>query len=273
MADISFHWTRFWCPRDGSYVLNGDGFLLDPQSLYGAAAHPNVVPFDTVAGAPCLVLLGEPGLGKTTTLCQHRDSVDRRLPDTEHTVLWKDLNAFGTDVRLVQSVFADRTFTTWSDGKGELHLFLDSFDECLLRIDTLACLLADELAKYPVERLRLRVACRTAVWPALLERRLRELWGPNAVGVYELAPLRRCDVAEAAGAMGMDKDAFLAEIDKREAGPLASRPVTLRFLLAAFKRGESLPQTQTAERTIVMHPSLTAIDPPRTFRYFHFPLF
>ena len=59
-----------------------------------------------------------------------------------------------------------------------MHLFLDSLDECLLRIDTIVAFLPEELKKLPVDRLSLRIACRTAVWPLLLEEELRNC-GPE----------------------------------------------------------------------------------------------
>jgi hypothetical protein len=244
MSDLSFPWNRFWCPRDGALVLASDGFLLDPESPYGAAANPDVVPFERIESAPCLVLLGEPGLGKSTALRQHRGGVEAGAAGPGTAILWKNLNAYQSEERLIRAIFEDSMFTAWVAGDGVLHLFLDSLDECLLRIDTLACLLSEELARFPISRLRLRLACRTAVWPALLEHRLRELWGDAAVSVYELTPLRRRDVADAARASQIDADALLAEIDRREASPLASRPVTLLFLLRAFQRGEEWPRTQ-----------------------------
>ena len=88
------------------------------------------------------------------------------------------------------------------------------------------------------------MTCRTAEWPASLERRLRDLWGKDAVGIFELAPLRRVDVGEAAQASGLDPERFLAEVEAREAVPLATRPVTLGFLLNTFSRGQELPRTQ-----------------------------
>lgn len=71
-------------------------------------------------------------------------------------------------------------------------------DECLLRVDTLSLLLIQELKKCPIDRLFLRIACRTADWPANLEGGLKQLWGETSVAVYELAPLRKIDVVTAA---------------------------------------------------------------------------
>jgi hypothetical protein len=65
--------------------------------------------------------------------------------------------------------FDSETFESWRKGDWLLHVFLDSLDECSLRIDDLASILADELPKQPADRLRLRVACRTESWPAVLQ--------------------------------------------------------------------------------------------------------
>ena len=76
--------------------------------------------------------------------------------------------------------------------------------------------LIDELKKYPIKRLSLRIACRTADWPNSLEDGLIQLWGKDAVGVYELTPLRRADVIEAAKTNNLDHNVFLQEIDQKK---------------------------------------------------------
>src|SRR4029077_10801011 len=126
-----------------------------------------------------------------------------------------------------------------------LHLFLDSLDECLLRIDNIAALIADQLPKEPVKRLRIRIACRTAPWPRILENAFLKLFGEEGFEAYELAPLRRKDVRHA-----LDKnyvthpDAFLARVDALDARSLAIKPVTLNFLINTYLRDGDLPADQ-----------------------------
>ena len=113
-------------------------------------------------------------------------------------------------------------------GKGrllDLHLYIDSLDECLLRIDSVAALLADEIPKYPLDRLKLRIACRTASWPPLLERALKSGYGEDLFVATELVPLRRVDVLQAATLSGItDPDSFLARVDG-----LRARHYVLRY--------------------------------------------
>jgi predicted NACHT family NTPase len=131
----------------------------------------------------------------------------------------------------VRDLFHGRDIEKWKNRKGELHLFLDSLDECLLRIDTLSALLLDEIKKCPTDRLFLRITCRTAEWPNLLESGLRELWDEREVAAYELAPLRKKDVAEAARENGLDATTFLEHIETSGVVPFAIKPVTLEFLI------------------------------------------
>jgi hypothetical protein len=100
-----------------------------------------------------------------------------------------------------------------------------------------AALLVEDLAGKAgeaIDRLSIRVGCRTAEWPKTLEDGLTRLWGKEAVGVYELAPLRRVDVLMAAEDSGLNSDTFLRAVDGAEAVPLAIKPVTLEFLLDSY---------------------------------------
>jgi predicted NACHT family NTPase len=239
-----YNWKRFWCPREGKLNLSDDGYLWDPDSESGSIYNPDVVPFESISKFVCLALLGEPGMGKSTAMQTQKGSIDARVSESGDTSLWVNLRAYQTDVRLAQGIFEAPVFQAWLSGKHRLHLFLDSLDECLLRVDTVAALLIEEVEKCPIDRLYLRIACRTADWPGSLEEGLRRLWSEEAVKVYELAPLRRVDVVEAAKTDGLNAETFLTELDKREVVPLAIKPVTLRFLLNTYSRHGQFPSSQ-----------------------------
>lgn len=72
------------------------------------------------------------------------------------------------------------------------------------------------LPRYPTSRMSARIACRTANWPgAILEPVLGSLWGKDAVGIFELGPLRRKDLVAAATAHGIDANTFIRELYAR----------------------------------------------------------
>jgi hypothetical protein len=237
MARNLYDWKRFWCPREGRFDLADRGFLVDPEDALAWFGRSDVVSFESIADAPCVVLLGEPGIGKSTALELECRAIEKKLAGTGDVLLRVDLREFQTDQRLAARVFTSRQMEDWRQGAGILHLFFDSLDEALLRIDNIAAVLSSELKKLPPERLRLRLASRTVDWPAGLESSLRNIWGGDRVRVFELVPLRRMDVVTAAKSEGIDPDAFLDAIDALGAAPLANRPVTLRFLMNLFNRG------------------------------------
>ena len=235
-----FLWKRFWCRREAMYALGDNGFLFDPDTEYGAALNPNLSTLDQLQDIPCLALLGEPGIGKSWSIGTDVNVFLARSPGLQAIRL--DLRSFGSEERLYRTIFESSAFLQWVEGDYDLHLYLDSFDECLLRIDTIASILADELPKYPLNRLKLRIASRTASWPTLLERALKEGYGEQNYAAVELVPLRRVDVLEAATESGLPSpSAFLERVDDLQVSSLAGKPITLNMLLDTYAREGDLP--------------------------------
>ena len=126
-------------------------------------------------------------------------------------------SAYSSIEQLDRDVFEGDTFRTWLASNRQLHLFLDSFDECRLLIRNLAPFLITKFKRkqYPVERLLLRIACRAAEWPTELSDELSALWPKDQTGIFELAPLRRRDVYLSAKQIALNPDEFLTAISSR----------------------------------------------------------
>ncbi len=240
-----FDWKRYWCPRDKTVSLSDGGFLPDPDTKWGRLANPDLIQFEEVLQTPCLALLGEPGVGKSLALEIEILNIQKSILSMGGSLIRLDLRSFGSEDRLMNSLFGSEEFKRWRGGDYGLHLFLDSLDECLLRIDNVATLLCDELPKQPCERLHLRIVCRTAPWPMILEKSLMHLFGTDRFGAYELMPLRRVDVRLAAKQSGIaDTDSFLDRIDDLALPSLAIKPVTLNFLINTYLKEKTLPRDQ-----------------------------
>ena len=240
-----FHpWKRFWCPREGRYSLEDDGFLIDPECEIGRYYAEDVRSFEDIQPYPCLVLLGEPGAGKSTALKQDWSRLQQTASANGDDALRFDLREFSTDQWLASKIFDSPGLQAWKKGQHRLYLGLDSLDESLLRIPTISEVLKSELHDIDTSRLSLRIACRTADWPSGLEENLRECWGSENVGVYELVPLRKHDVRLAATAIGIKGDEFLAAVRRLGIASLANRPVALRFLLDTFQKTKALPTSR-----------------------------
>jgi hypothetical protein len=216
-AKTLYDWQRFWVARTSMLDLSDGGFLADPTSPLRRSHPATPATLAELAKYRALVLLGEPGIGKSTTLEAEAARVSADPVANSTTSIHVDLRAYSSDALLHQRLFGSPEFIAWTTGNSHLVLHLDSLDEALLRIDSIANLLAGELPRYPTSRMSVRIACRTAVWPgAILEPVLNGLWGNDAVGVFELAPLRRNDVVAAATAHGIDADTFIREMPGSE---------------------------------------------------------
>ena len=241
---MSYLAPRYWVAPDQPVTLADGGFLPDPEHDVAAAFNPAVTSFEAISGIDCLILLGEPGLGKTTAL-RAEHGVAAAQAEGPDLVRLFDLGATGLEDELRERLFGDASFSSWLSGSAVLHLFLDSLDEARIRIETVADLICDGLDGADFGRLRLRLTCRSADRHYRLEQFLADRFGEDRFAVRELVPLRRVDVAATAQAAGLDPTPFVADIVARELQPLAIRPLTLRFLVDAARSGGALPATAT----------------------------
>lgn len=235
-----YAWNRFWVPRDGVFAFDAEGFLLPPPQdpTWRKASKTDATSFAEIDGRQCLVLLGEPGIGKSFAL---------RAQSHSPNSVFRNLGTYASEQRLIDEVFGSAEFRRWEEYGGEFRLFLDSFDECLIRLDNVASLLADRFRTLrTVEGLFVRISSRTAEWRIALEEALRQKFADDQIGVYELAPLTRDQVCTALKAEGVNEDGFIREILEREVVSFAIKPLTLDLLLRIWKRrGGSLPPNQT----------------------------
>lgn len=235
MPSQVYTWKRFWCPRSGHIDLRDSGYLVNPDSEWGHFYKSDSVAFETISEMPCLVLLGEAGMGKTTATEQAYHQVSHKFSGSENICLWFRLGDYDSDKQLCDAIFRDETLQAWRKGTNKLHLFLDSLDEGLLSIKILVRILKREIEQLPCDRLYFRITCRTADWKDSLEQKLKDKWGEKNVAIYELAPLCRVDVIEAAKRGNINSDDFLQEVFNKNAIPLAIKPITLKLLLGTYQ--------------------------------------
>ncbi|WP_157979619.1 NACHT domain-containing protein [Kribbella monticola] len=230
--------TRFWIPEDGRYELTPRGWLADPEDDSYFRSNAEAVPTTALRDFRCLVLLGEPGMGKTAALAAER----ALLPDgfDGEDLQW-NLGRFASELRLEERVFRDPRIQAWCAGEGELSMTLDGFDEAHNRIPSLHSMLADYLDAWPCSRLWLRIVSRAAEWPSSLPAKLETRFG--ALKTYELLPLRRRDAGAIVKAQGFSAPDFLTAIEAARVVPLAARPLTLNLLIAARHEDGRLPDS------------------------------
>jgi len=246
MSEVTFPWARYWFPRGATMPLTDDGFLYIPHFPLGPDDPSSELRmrFEDLASSPCLVLLGQPGVGKSTALGEAVATTRTLFPG--HQVELLKLNEFGEDP-------LDRELSgllqTWVDSNSHLHLFVDNLDSAQLRIETLTYMLLRALKNHAdaLDRLSFRIACREAEWPDHFDKALAHLWldgRVDRVRRFVLAPLQRADAEMAAQMSGLDAASFMKAVSRNVLGPLAAVPITLNLLISSARQDRPLARTR-----------------------------
>lgn len=193
---------------------------------------------------PCLVLLGAPGLGKSSEI---RLEAQSAIANGEVA----DVVALGRVTGLDELETLVLSKARRPELRGAIwNLFLDGLDESLPQIaqsqDGIASVFRKLVAIQDLSNVRLRLTCRSAEWPSSIEAALKEIWGASHTKTYELQELSDEDVQVAISELPPDRSAaFLSQIERREVDALTRRPITLNMLLDVFAQNSELP-TQRA---------------------------
>lgn len=228
-ADVS-KVPRWWWKHDADAPAPVDdaGFLREE---HGART------LDELADTPCLVLLGDAGLGKTTVVDAARATLGERLCRVRELGSADD----GGDVR----AFVKEGFAR-AKREGVHHLFLDGLDEALTNLGAIGKKIADELLGDldALQRLRLRIVCRAAALPEKFPEQIERAYGKEQVARYSLLPLRWSDVeALVRSERADDADEILPHLREPPLAALAARPITLKLLLEPRTRATKTATT------------------------------
>src|SRR3972149_8672463 len=126
---IKFPWKRFWCPPEGKLHLDNWGYLTDPEGKYGKYINPDVVSFEKIRDTPCLILLGEPGIGKSQTIEDEIEHLQKEISEKDELQLRIDLKEYGSEDRLIKDLFESVTWKEFTNSSNKLHIFVDSLDQ------------------------------------------------------------------------------------------------------------------------------------------------
>lgn len=183
---------------------------------------------DEVLSRRVVVLVGEPGFGKSTELDQLVMQAEARGLACQRI----DLRGYG-EGRLLAALHEGPAVRAATQS-AEALLMLDGLDESPLAIGHLADVLSQAIEELP-PGVHVLMTCRTAAWPNALESDLRAR-APD-LQVVELLPLTRDQVDHLAGAAGLDPDMFRQAVTAAGVEDLTRTPILLKLLL-----GESLRQ-------------------------------
>lgn len=238
-------WKRYWCPLGQPINCGASGreFLADPEGDFGRIWSPNVFELAQILDRPCLVLCGEPGMGKTKAIEMARIMIISR-PGTDPEPIWLAFRDIPNEQVFHRETFETAKWQSWLKSESRLTLIIDGIDEGLIRVQGFIPYLARQLRDAPLARLQVILVCRTAEWSLAEGDQLVGLWGsPHSEAVFELCPLREEDARLAAQTWGVDGGKFMSEIFEQNVTGLAARPTTLFFLLREFAARGAFPGT------------------------------
>jgi hypothetical protein len=241
--------------------MDGD-FLFDPTSEQGRSVNAPAAEFNSLCERHCIVLLGDSGLGKSDIFLKAYKAV-LSANDPNQRAEFCDVADFANDT-LIDQFLSSTPFAEWLLSDATLSLFIDGLDEGLMRGNGWGGILKRKLASWsqevrttdptkivPAARLRLRISCRPGLWPESLEGDLRSFFdkgrlddAPSAISLWDLLPLRRCDVELAAADHGIDANQFMKEVIRAGATSFAARPLSLKLLIRTVEQDRRLPNTQ-----------------------------
>src|SRR5258706_11362894 len=131
-----YEWQRFWHPSDTEPRLTEDGFLYDRDSLVAKMLGSKLFTLSELAAHPCLILLGQPGSGKSTEVATAFAAVEAGVSDADVAMF---LQLCDIDPRAAFKEKGQDTagFPAWLEGGHPPTPFPGNLDESLPRLPTL----------------------------------------------------------------------------------------------------------------------------------------
>lgn len=233
---------------EAPFPLDADGFLDADAPIAGysdaLSAGALVDPIAALDSA-VLVLLGEPGLGKSTVFLRLMEEMGAGAVRT-HWIDAANLTDATFDEEL-GDLFRRLPAPPSHDADGREPLakssghrdtvVIDQLDESPI-VRRLPRMLRKLLAEKDTSGLRLLVACRTADYPPELTDVLRDAFGGCVLS--DLAPLTREQAISLVVSAGVDGAEFIKATKTAAAGPLANVPLTLGLLMRSFQQDGTL---------------------------------
>ena len=237
-----YSWDRFWIKRGGTFHSDHLGFLYNPVGEYS----PNYEckSFNDLQDKPLLFLLGEPGIGKSKTI----EQIHSALKNNQQNVHLINLRLVNDAVTLQNLIFQDPYVEAWQHSDTNLELFLDSYDEGLLGFENITAHIINIFQNFPKEKLntlKLRIVCRTAELPQMLESELKRLFTQEEENdkelCFELLILRHTDIQNVLIQEQINVTEFMQQIEQYDLSAFVAIPVTFIMLVNLFKQNNSLP--------------------------------
>lgn len=240
-------WTRFWLSASAIAEKGDAGFLpTHPSSDYQTLLQ--------LSDRRLLVLLGEPGSGKSVEIHKEYERISNQLGPGGRVIYLDGRTTVHSERTLDRIWFHSDGWKQWHTSSDDIWVFFDGFDESAQHVGGLGGIIDHELHRSLANRrdreggLFLRIASRSTGWQPALGAKLSHLLYPDESGnmsreqyTFHLAPPRWDDIALAAESRNLDGRDFCKRVKERGIESLALRPSQLEWLLNIVEAGRQLP--------------------------------
>ncbi|MDJ1466949.1 NACHT domain-containing protein [Xanthocytophaga flava] len=241
---VTYPWQRVWVSTGTTRNHDYYGFPFY-QLNDGPYTTKNAFKIEELEDKQCLILMGEPGSGKSTVINEYKPT------NPESLFALQPLNIHSNSDNIIKAIETSEAFKHWEEVnyQKDFFLILDSLDEALLHVPVLYGAIREWLKSVKqksgehYKNFNLRITCRTAVWDSSFTEELKAIFNPkgsdeNNVFQFELALLSQAQAREAAKINELDEDLFIERLTSLQLAAMAIKPITLQFLLQSFKEGQ-----------------------------------
>jgi hypothetical protein len=181
-----------------------------------------------LANVQGVALLGSAGMGKSweiQRLIQHEKALGRDV----HSAEIGRKSASGRLDKCLEETAQKLSVNS--------SIFLDGLDEALVANPQATAIVNDWIRESIIKRCRIRISCRSAIWPKVLHETICEYCFPEQIIAAELQRLRIDDVRKILICENLEPDLCLDQIHRSRVSTLAQQPITLKLLIEELSAG------------------------------------
>ncbi|MEL6525821.1 MAG: hypothetical protein AAFQ07_08940, partial [Chloroflexota bacterium] len=162
-----YNWQRRWYPRyvDTSSDLSSTTKTSSFKALWQLQSLNQGFLFEDIKFIPCLILLGEHGIGKSFFIENEFQNLKANLTASHDETILLNLQGSNSPQYVRELLFTENNeYLAWKNGTHKLTMFLDSIDRAQIAVDDVIGVISNELRSVDVSRLELRIVCRDYDW-------------------------------------------------------------------------------------------------------------
>ncbi|WP_415781805.1 NACHT domain-containing protein, partial [Mesobacillus zeae] len=235
-----YDWKRYWRHRGVTINYDFEG-LFDERLNSNKICH-----LSDKEDEKLLVLLGEPGIGKSNTLFAEYEWIKKN-----HKAIFINLRDYIDRRWLEEKITLTDDYFEWNQNnrKERVYIFLDAIDEALIQTKHNVNNILDYLVSIYEDNLFIRMTCRSSEWPEFISSRLVEILNVKKSDFEEknilvLTPLTSTQIELALKTERINSEIFWGTVKSAKISSLTMHPYTLKMLLSLYKRDNSIPTSK-----------------------------